>query len=56
MYKYNYTVVSNDTLFATDLPTRDLARAELREIKALGYKDAKIIRQEFILVNEKSIR
>lgn len=56
MYKFNYTVQSTDTLFATDLPTREMARSELREIKALGYKDAKIIRQEFILVGEKSVR
>ena len=55
-FTYNYTVVSNDTLFANDLPTRDLARAELREIKALGYKDARIVREEFILVSTKQVR
>lgn len=56
MYKYNYTVVSNNTLFATDLPTRDLARAELREIKALGYKDAKILREEYLLITTRQVR
>ena len=56
MYKFNYTVQSTDTLFATDLPTREMARSELREIKALGYKDAKIIRQEFVLLAQKQVR
>ena len=55
-FKYNYTVVSNDTLFANDLPTRDLARAELREIKALGYKDARIVREEYLLVTTRQVR
>jgi hypothetical protein len=56
MYKFNYTVVSSDYTFATDLPTRELARNELREVKALGYKDAKIIREEFLLINSKQVR
>ena len=56
MYKFNYTVVSSDYTFATDLPTRELARNELREVKALGYKDAKIVREEFIKVGERQVR
>ena len=55
-FTYNYTVVSNDNIFATDLPTRELARNELREIKALGYKDAKIIRSEYLLVTTRQVR
>lgn len=55
-FKFNYTVQSSDTIFADDIPTREIARLELREVKAMGYKDAKIIREEFLLVNSKQIR
>lgn len=55
-YKFNYTVQTSDVIFANDLPTRELARAELREIKALGYKDAKIVREEYLLITTRNIR
>lgn len=55
-FKFNYTVQSSDTIFADDIPAREIARLELREVKAMGYKDAKIIREEFLLVNSKQIR
>lgn len=54
--KYNYTVQDSNNLFADDIPSRELARNELREIKALGYKDAKIVREEFVKISEKVIR
>lgn len=55
-FTYNYTVQSSDTIFADDIPTREIARLELREVKAMGYKDAKIIREEFIKVSERQVR
>lgn len=55
-FKFNYTVQSSEIVFANDLPTRELARNELREVKALGYSDAKIIREEFIKVSERQVR
>ena len=54
--KFNYTVQDSNNLFADDIPSRELARSELREIKALGYKDAKIVREEFVKISEKVIR
>lgn len=56
MYKFNYTVQSANAIFATDLPTREMARSELREIKALGYKDARIVREEYLLVTTRQVR
>lgn len=55
---YNYTVISDEanSIFANDLPTRSLARAELKEIKALGYKDAKILREEYLLITTRQVR
>jgi len=55
-FKFNYTVQSSELVFANDLPTRELARNELREVKALGYCDAKIIREEYIKVSERQVR
>lgn len=54
--KFNYTVQDSDNLFADDIPSRAIAREELREIKALGYKDARIVREEFVKISEKVIR
>lgn len=55
-FKFNYTVQSADTIFADGLPTREIARLELKEVKALGYKDAKIIREEYLKVSERQVR
>jgi len=54
--RYNYTVQDSNNLFADDIPSRSIAREELKEIKALGYKDAKIVREEFVKISEKVIR
>lgn len=54
--KYCYTVQDNQHLFADDIPSRSIAREELKGIKALAYKDAKIIRQEFVLLAQKQVR
>lgn len=54
--RYNYTVQDSNNLFADDIPSRSIAREELREIKALGYKDAKIIRTEYIQVAQRQVR
>lgn len=54
--KYCYTVQDTQHLFADDIPSRSIAREELKEIKALGYKGAKIIRQEFVLLAQKQVR
>jgi len=54
--KYSYTVQDSANTFSNDLPTRDIARSELREIKALGYKDAKIIREEWVQLATKVVR
>lgn len=56
MYKFTYTVQNSTYTFADDLPSRSLARQELREVKALGYKDAKIIRTEYIQVSQRQVR
>lgn len=54
--KYSYTIQDTNNLFADDIPSRELARSELRQIKALGYKDAKIVREEFVKISEKVVR
>lgn len=54
--KFNYTVQDSNNLFADDIPSRSIAREELREIKASGYKDAKIVREEFVKISEKVVR
>jgi hypothetical protein len=56
MYKFNYSVQNSDYTFADDLPSRSMAREELKEVKALGYKDAKIIRTEYIQVSQRQVR
>lgn len=56
MYKYLYSVQNAQNIFADDLPTRSMAREELKQIKASGFKDAKIVRSEWIIVNSKQIR
>lgn len=56
MYKFTYSVQNSDYTFADDIPTRSMARLELKEIKASGVKDAKIIRSEFIQINQKQVR
>jgi hypothetical protein len=54
--KYSYTVQDTNNLFADDIPTRECAREELRQVKALGYSDAKIVREEYIFVTSKQVR
>lgn len=54
--RYNYTVQDSNNLFADDIPSRSIAREELREVKALGYKNAKIVREEFVKISEKVVR
>lgn len=56
MYKFTYTIQNANYTFADDLPSRSLARAELKEVKALGYVDAKIIRTEYIQISQKQVR
>lgn len=54
--KYSYTIQDTDNLFTDDIPSRSLAREELKEVKSLGYTDAKIIREEYILLSKKQVR
>lgn len=54
--RYNYTVQDSNKLFADDIPSRSIAREELREVKALGYKNARIVREEFVKISEKVVR
>lgn len=54
--KYSYTIQDTNNLFADDIPSRSLARQELKEVKCLGYKDAKIIREEYVLLSKKQVR
>lgn len=54
--RYSYKVEDTNNLFADDIPSRQLARLELKQIKALGYKDARIIREEWIQIATKAIR
>ena len=56
MYKFSYTIQDANNTFATDLPTREMARVELKEVKALGYNTAKILREEFIKISERQVR
>lgn len=56
MYKFIYSIQNAESIFADDLPTRSMAREELRQVKASGYKDAKIVRSEWIVVNSKQVR
>lgn len=54
--KYSYTVQDSNNLFADDIPSRSIAREELREVKALGHTEAKIIREEYFLLSQKQVR
>lgn len=54
--KYSYTIQDTSNLFADDIPSRYLARQELKEVKSLGYKDAKIIREEWVKLSTKAVR
>lgn len=54
--KFNYTVQDSNNLFADDIPSRSVAREELRQVKALGYKNARIVREEFVKISEKVVR
>lgn len=56
MYKFTYAVQNTDSIFAQDIPSRSMAREELRNIKACGYKDAQIVRTEWIVVHSKQVR
>ena len=53
--KFEYLITDYNNLFAV-CSTREESRKELREVKALGYKDAKIVREEFVKISEKVIR
>lgn len=54
--KYSYTIQDTNNLFADDIPPRSLARQELKEVKSMGYKDAKIIREEWVKLSTKAVR
>lgn len=54
--KYSYTIQDTNNLFADDIPSRSLARQELKEVKSLGYIEAKIVREEYVLLSKKQVR
>lgn len=54
--KFTYTIQDTNTLFADDIPSRSLARQELREVKSLGYTEAKIVREEWVKLSTKAVR
>lgn len=54
--KYSYTIQDTNNLFADDIPPRSLTRQELKEVKSMGYKDAKIIREEWVKLSTKAVR
>lgn len=54
--KYSYTIQDSNNLFADDIPSRSLARQELKEVKSLGYKEAKILREEWVKLSTKAVR
>lgn len=54
--KFNYTIQDENTLFANNIDSRDSARSRLREVKALGHTEAKIIREEYFLLSQKQVR
>ena len=53
--KYEYLVSDYNNIFAV-CTTRDESRKELKEIKALGYSEAKIIREEYLRISTKQVR
>lgn len=54
--KFTYTIQDTNNLFADDIPSRSLARQELKEVKSLGYSEAKIIREEWVKLSTKAVR
>lgn len=54
--KFNYTIQDDNNLFADNIDSRDSARSRLREVKALGHTEAKIIREEYFLLSQKQVR
>lgn len=54
--KYSYTIQDTNNLFADDIPSRSLARQELKEVKSLGYTEAKIVREEWVKLSTKAVR
>lgn len=54
--RYSYTVQDTNNLFADDIPSRSIAREELKEVKALGYTEAKILREEWVKLSTKAVR
>jgi hypothetical protein len=54
--KFTYTIQDENTLFADNIESRDSARNRLREVKALGHNQAKIIREEYFLLSQKQVR
>lgn len=54
--KFNYTIQDENNLFADNIDSRDSARNRLREVKALGHTEAKIIREEYFLLSQKQVR
>ena len=55
-FKYSYTVQDTNNLFADDIPTRALARAELQQVKQMGFPEAKIVREDWLFVTSKQVR
>jgi len=55
-FKYSYKIVAKLECITEGLATRSVARNELREVKAMGYADAKIVREEYLLVNTRQVR
>lgn len=54
--KFNYTIQDENNLFADNIDSRDAARNRLREVKAQGHTEAKIIREEYFLLSQKQVR
>ncbi len=56
MYKFTYAVQNTDSIFAQHIPSRSMAREELRNIKACGYKDAQIVQRKYKLDTVRQVR
>lgn len=54
--KFTYTIQDTNNLFADDIPSRSLARQELKEVKSLGHTEAKILREEWVKLSTKAVR
>ena len=54
--KFNYTIQNEDQIFCDNIDSRHSARNRLREVKSLGFKTAKIVREEYVLLSQKVVR